>query len=223
MKQRLPRVNTPTHGSASHTHGRSRYRGRVGVLAFVCLIATPGVLLPEAAQGGNRPVRATARSPAAAPGFTIRLAGRLAPELAGTQIVSFAQVRRRFGRPALVARRAGTAAACALSWPVLGLVIDFSDGTSGSCATQKLGSWVEITATARRWHTRAGLYVADSEQRVHRLYPDTRSLDFLGYGPAWQLETGGPLCDGGPPLSLAALIRDHHVHALAILRISACG
>lgn len=160
------------------------------------------MLVSQGAQAGNKPLPATARLPAAAAGFTLRLAGRPGPEIAGKEIVTFPEARRLFGRPALVARSAATPAACAASWPELGLVIEFSATRPTSCRSHDLGSWVEITATARRWHTQAGLYVADTERRLHDLYPDARSLDLLGHGHAWELETGGPLCDGGPPHSL---------------------
>ena len=210
------------HFRATDTRGRIHGRVSVRLLGLALLVA-PSVLLPRVAKGARGPLPAATGSLAVSPQFTIRLAYRLEPELGGRQIVTLAEARHSFGPPRLITRRPGTPVACAASWPALGLVIDFSASNPTSCARQELGSWVEIVARARRWHTQAGLHVADSEQRVHSLYPDARSLDFLGSGRAWQLETGGPLCDGGPPLSLAALIGNHHVQALAVLRVPACG
>ena len=42
-------------------------------------------------------------------------------------------------------------------------------------------------------------------------------------GRIWELETGGPYCDGGPPHSLGAHVRATRVNALTILHVPACG
>jgi len=76
---------------------------------------------------------------------------------------------------------------------------------------------------ALRWHTRHGLHVGDSESKLSSLYPDARSLRFLQLGDVRELETGGPLCDGGPPLALAARIVSGQVGALLVVHVPACG
>jgi hypothetical protein len=155
--------------------------------------------------------------------YTLHLDLRAAPEIAGKRIATFSEALRAFGRPAAVASGAATPPACTASWPTLGLRIGFSAPTSASCAAQDLGPWLQVTATARRWHTYAGLHVGDSERSLHALYPNARRLDFLGHGRMWELETGGPFCDGGPPLALAARMRGGWVSALVIVHVPACG
>jgi hypothetical protein len=76
---------------------------------------------------------------------------------------------------------------------------------------------------ALRWHTRTGLHVGDSEAKLHSLYPDASRLDFLGLGALWELETGGPLCDGGAPLALGGRIVNGRVGALVVVHVPACG
>ena len=86
-----------------------------------------------------------------------------------------------------------------------------------------LRSWWQVTMRAARWHTRLGLRVGDGERELHSRYPDATRLDFLGLGALWELETGGPLCDGGPPLALAARVASGRVGALLVVRVPACG
>ena len=74
-----------------------------------------------------------------------------------------------------------------------------------------------------RWHTRLGLRVGDSEAKLRALYPEARQLDVRGLGTLWELETGGPLCDGGPPLALAARVVSGSVSALLAVHVPACG
>jgi len=155
--------------------------------------------------------------------FTLHLDGRSAPQIAGHRVATLPQAVRAFGRPANVSSVPGTAPACKASWPTLGLTIDFSAAEVAACAAPKLGAWVAVTATSPRWHTNAGLHVGDPQRRLQALYPQARRLDFLGKGPTWELETGGPYCDGGPPLALAAQVRANHVSALAVLHVPACG
>jgi hypothetical protein len=151
---------------------------------------------------------AAAGAPSALADYAIRLDTGAAPELAGRHIGTYPQAVRAFGRAGLVARRTA---------------IDFSTSRTGACALADLGSWLEVRATAPRWHTSAGLRVGAAEQRLHSLYPDARRLSFLGRGPLWELETGGPLCDGGPPLALAGRVEASRVTALAVVHVPACG
>jgi hypothetical protein len=164
----------------------------------------------------------------AAPGtsrlnFTLRLDGRAAPLIAGKRVGTLVQAIGAVGRPARVLPVPRAVPACRASWPALELTIDFSLAEPAVCSAPNLGSWIQVTATSPRWHTIAGLRVGDSEQRLHAFYPEARRLDFLGRGPIWELETGGPLCDGGHPLSLGARVRANRVNALAILHVTACG
>ncbi len=164
----------------------------------------------------------------AAPGtntrnLTLRLDLGAAPLIAGTRVDTFPQAVRAFGRPARLSAVPGSTPSCRASWPALALAIEFSIAGEGVCAPRSLGSWTRVTATGARWHTRAGLYVGASEARLHALYPDARRLDFLGQGRIWELETGGPYCDGGPPLSLGARVPVNRVGALVVLHVPACG
>jgi hypothetical protein len=155
--------------------------------------------------------------------LTLRLDPRGVPEIAGKRVVVFGDALRAFGRPAVVAASGGLKPACDAFWPRFGLEIDFSTARPPSCAAQDLGRWQEVTASAKPWHTDAGLRIGDPLQRLRDLYPRARQLDVRGHGRAWELETGGPFCDGGPVLALAAEVRSGRVGALAIIRESACG
>jgi hypothetical protein len=142
-----------------------------------------------------------------------------APLLAGARIGTLEQATRTFGEPDLAQALDGTNAVCRVAWRRYGLEIRFS--TASGCSTP--GSWSRITMRAARWHTRRGLHVGDSETKLHTLYPDARRLDFLGLGTLWELETGGPLCDGGPPLALAGRVEGGSIRALLMVHIPACG
>ncbi len=155
--------------------------------------------------------------------YTLHLDAGSAPVIAGRRIGTFPQAVRAFGPPALVVPGARTTRTCKALWPRSGLEIDFSTIHSGACAGTNLGAWSEVLARTPRWHSYAGLRVGDTERKLHALYPSTRRLDFLGLGRLWELETGGPLCDGGPPLALAAQVRAGRISALAIVHVPACG
>jgi hypothetical protein len=155
--------------------------------------------------------------------FTLRLDLRTAPLIAGERIATLADAIRTFGRPARLSALPASRHACRAAWPGRGLAIDFSITALVACSATVLGSWSEVIATDPRWHTTAGLRVGDSSAHLHALYPAARRLDFLGQGPLWELETGGPYCDGGPPLSLAARTPGHRVNALVIVHVPACG
>lgn len=191
-----------------------RRSARVHFTALACLLLVTVAFALAAASGatlaGSKPL-------------LIRLSGLLAPEIAGRQVTTLAQARRAFGTVALRPGHAASRATCVAAWPALGLVIDFPEAGPAFCAGAHVGPWMEIAVTRVRWHTAAGLAVGDTVRRAHELYPNGRSLGFLGRGPAWQLETGGPMCDGGPPLALAALLNGGRVAELAVLRVPACG
>jgi hypothetical protein len=154
---------------------------------------------------------------------TLRLDSGAAPLIAGKRVGTLSQAIRVVGRPASLEPVPGTVPACRASWSPLQLRIEFSTTQPPSCSAQSLGSWIKVTAAGTRWRTSVGLHVGDSARRLHVLYPEARRLDFLGQGRVWELETGGPLCDGGPPLSLGARVRANRVDALTVLHVPACG
>jgi len=185
------------------------------VLCLLCLGAAP------TAQAGSA-VPASAKTVVL--DYSLRLDTGPAPELAGRRVGTFAEGVRAFGRPALVVSSGALSQpSCTASWPKLALEIDFSTARRGACAARDLGRWLTVRASAPRWHTPAGLRVGDTERRLHSLYPTARRLDFLGMGSLWELETGGPLCDGGPPLAVAGRVRAGHLNQLAVVHVPACG
>jgi hypothetical protein len=139
-------------------------------------------------------------------GQTLSLTHMRAPTVAGHRVASYQDAVRAFGMPTHVL------SSCDALWSRIGLEVD-------SC--RQLG--IEVTATTKAWHTAAGLRVGDTTKRTHSLYPQGRSLDFLGRGALWQLETGGLMCDGGPTLALAAKLAAGHVTALETVVVPACG
>jgi hypothetical protein len=149
--------------------------------------------------------------------FVARLDSGSAPLLAGARVGTLEQATRTFGKPGLILK--GTDAGCRASWGRYGLEILFS--AASGCSTP--GSWSRVTMRAARWHTGLGLRVGDGESKIHVLYPDARQLDFLGLGTLWELETGGPLCDGGSPIALAARVVGGRVRSLLVVHIPACG
>jgi hypothetical protein len=155
--------------------------------------------------------------------YTAKLDTTSSPVLAGTHVATFRQATLVFGKPDRIVRIAGARGLCAVSWNRYGLEIRFSTAQGAGCNTRDLRSWWQVTMRALRWHTRTGLHVGDGEAKLHSLYPDASRLDFLGLGALWELETGGPLCDGGPPLALAARVVSARVAALAVVHVPACG
>src|SRR2546428_8879498 len=174
--------------------GRRHALARRGALCVVLLAAAVPV----------QPARPSI--PSSVVDYTLHLDAGSAPKIAGKRISTFPQAVRAFGQPALVVPGARTTRTCKALWPRSGLEIDFSTVHPGACGATNLGGWSEVIAPAPRWHSYAGLRVGDTELKLHALYPSTRRLDFLGLGRLWELETGGPLCDGGPPLALAAQV-----------------
>jgi len=153
--------------------------------------------------------------------YSAKLDSTASPVLAGRHVGTFPLAVRLFGRPDGVRRVAGEEPTCLASWRRYGLEMRFD--TAGACASSDLGVWRQVTMRALRWHTRLGLHVGDSEAKLNSLYPGARSLRFLGLGDLRELETGGPLCDGGPPLALAARIASGKVGALLVVHVPACG
>jgi hypothetical protein len=194
-----------------------RLRHRLTVPGALCLVVLAAALPAQASS--DTPTRATA----AVADYTLQLDTGSAPELAGKRIGIFLQAVRAFGHPELVVPAAPTPPTCTASWPRLSLEIDFSSARPGTCGAKDLGRWLAVSASAPRWHTHAGLHVGDTERRLHSLYPKARRLDFLGMGRMWELETGGPLCDGGPPLALAGRVRAGRISALTVVHVPACG
>lgn len=161
---------------------------------------------------------------AAAPtNYSVRLDTASAPELAGTHVATFRQAVRAFGPPDRVVPVAGVRPVCRASWQRLGLEIRFTTAKAGACTASDMRSWWQVTMRAAHWHTRLGLQVGDGKDKLHSRYPYASRLDFLGLGPLWELETGGPLCDGGSPLALAARIVNGRVGALVVVHVPACG
>jgi hypothetical protein len=153
------------------------------------------------------------------PSYVARLDSGPAPLLGRARVGTLEQARRTFGKPDVLLPLSGTNVACRAAWQRYGLEIRFS--TTSGCNTP--GSWLRVTMRAARWHTRLDLHVGDSEAKLHALYPDARPLDFLGLGTLWELETGGPLCDGGQPLALAGRVVGNSVSALFVVHVPACG
>jgi hypothetical protein len=187
----------------------------------MCLsvLVVPAVLLPPA-LGGRPP---EARASLDSLDLSLHVDSRPVPSIAGRRIGTFVQAARFLGRPAQIARGQERPPTCEATWPTLALRIDFTSAQTGSCAARALGGWVDVEARDTRWHTLAGLHVGATERRLLTLYPHTRRLDFLGKGRLWELETGGPLCDGGPTLALAGQVRSARVSALEVVRVPACG
>jgi hypothetical protein len=187
----------------------------------VCLsvVVAAAVLLPPA-FGGRPP---EARASLDSLDLSLHVDPRPVPSIAGRAIGTFAQAARFLGRPARIAPHGERPPTCEAKWPTLALRIDFTSAQPGSCAPRALGTWVDVEARDARWHTLAGLHVGATERRLLTLYPHTRRLDFLAKGRLWELETGGPLCDGGPTLALAGQVRSARVSALEVVRVPACG
>src|SRR5690242_1358439 len=122
--------------------------------------------------------------------FGVRLDSSPSPVLADAHVGTFHQASRLFGPPDRLAPATDAPTGCNAVWRRLGLSIAFA----ASCETP--GVWQRMTLTARRWHTRLGLRVGDVATKLHALYPDARRLDLPSLGKPWELETGGPLCDG---------------------------
>ena len=155
--------------------------------------------------------------------YAVRLDTAAAPSLAGRHVATLPQAARLFAKPDRVVRAAGARPVCRAVWERYGLEIRFLTADAGTCAAGDLRTWWQVTLRAPRWHTRLGLHVGDGESKLHSLYPDARRLDFLGLGVLWELETGGPFCDGGPPLALAGRVVSGKVAALLVVHVPACG
>ena len=165
------------------------------------------------------PIVALAFAVAAPTTLVARLDTATAPVIAGARVGTLRQAVRTFGKPDRVVPVTGTRPLCLAVWRRYGLEIRFSK--PAECRTP--GLWWQVTMRAARWQTRTGLHVGDGEARLHSLYPDAQRLDFLGLGTLWKLEAGGPLCDGGPPLALAARSAAGRITALLVLHVPACG
>ena len=151
--------------------------------------------------------------------YVARLDAGSAPVLAGARVGTLSQATRTFGRPDHVLPLKGTHPVCRAVWADYGLEVRFS-ATAGC---RRPGAWWQVTMRGARWHTALGLHVGDREARLRALYPDARRLDFLGLGALFELETGGPFCDGGPPLAVAGRIAGGKVVALLVVHVPACG
>jgi hypothetical protein len=208
----------------AHAGGRRRVCLKSAALVIVSFVLVGTGFVAQTARSQPRVLAQSTVAPTAdSLQFTLHVDRLTAPEIAGKRIATFAQAVRAFGHPPLVAPTVARPPACKASWPMLGLEIIYSASRPSSCTASDLGSWAQITGRTPRWHTRAGLRVGDSEQRLDDLYPQARLLDFLGQGRMRELETGGLVCDGGPTLALAGLIRSARVTALTIVHVPACG
>jgi hypothetical protein len=153
--------------------------------------------------------------------YTAKLDTTASPVLAGRHVGTFPQAVRLLGKPDDVRPVTSGQPLCLASWRRYGLELRFR--TVGTCESSDLRSWFQVTMRALRWHTKIGLHVGDSEAKLNSLYPDARNLRFLGLGDLRELETGGPLCDGGPPLALAARVVGGKIGALLVVHVPACG
>ena len=152
---------------------------------------------------------------AAPASFTVRLDGSTAPVLGGAHVGTLPAAVKVFGRPDRVV-------SCTASWSRYRVTIAFKPAATAACEGTSLGPWQQVTLRATRWRTQAGLHVGDAVETLHALYPNASQLDFVAPN-LWELETGGPLCDGGRPLALAGRIVSGHVSALVVLHVPACG
>jgi hypothetical protein len=137
-------------------------------------------------------------------GYTVRLERLPAPTVNGHPLATERDAASLFGKPSHTTR-------CTAVWSKL------------TFALNTCGIGPEINVTATTWRTTKGLHPGDAAARAHELYPQGRSLAFLGRGALWQLETGGAMCDGGPTLALAAKLAGGRVVALEVVRVPACG
>jgi hypothetical protein len=158
---------------------------------------------------------------APSPAYSLRLDSEPAPLIAGHRVGTFGRAVETFGQPRTISSVAQQPV-CEAAWPRIGLRISFSATREGLCVEKTLGSWRQVAALTPRWHTDGGLRVGDPAARLHALYPQARRLDFVGAG-IWELEDGGPPCDGGLPLVIAARLERGVVRSLTILHIPACG
>jgi len=149
----------------------------------------------------------------------VRLDSGSAPVFAGARVGTLEQAIGAFGKPDHVLPLNGAHPVCRATWKRYGLEIQFSS----TSACSRPGSWWRVTMRAELWQTKLGLHVGDSDARLRTLYPDARRLDSLGSGAPLELESGGPLCDGGPPFALAGRIADGKVVALLVVRVPSCG
>jgi hypothetical protein len=150
-------------------------------------------------------------------GPVVSLDSTTAPLLAGAHVGTYAQARRAFGPPDRIAR---VDADCAATWTRAGMTIRFVSAAAGRCPPSGLRGWVQVTIRSARWRTSRGLRVGAPLSSLHALYPDAARLPGTAL---WRLETGGPLCDGGAPLALAARPVAGRVGALLVLHVPACG
>lgn len=107
---------------------------------------------------------------------------------------------RAFGNPSRV-RRYGRGSGCHVSWPLIGLVIEFANYGAADACSRRYGyaQSVAIRGEAgRHWRTTSGLRIGQSVRQISRRYP---SAERHGRR-SWWLVIGrtfiGPSCDGGP-------------------------
>ena len=77
---------------------------------------------------------------------------------------------------------------CVVRWRRLALDLEFR--VDGSCSPPRLrglGSWCAATMHSRRWRTKEGLRVGDSERRLHSLYRRAKLVDVPPNPPIWFL------------------------------------
>jgi hypothetical protein len=107
---------------------------------------------------------------------------------------------RAFGYPLRV-RRYGRGSGCGVSWPLIGLVIQFANFGGSDACSRRYGyaQSVAIRGEAgRHWRTMRGLRIGQSVRQISRRHP---SAERHGRR-SWWLVIGrtfiGPSCDGGP-------------------------
>src|SRR5919201_2608492 len=156
-----------------HRPGGPRGRGTPAKPSALGIAFVAAALLAPAAGGAGRLVARQASTLAGTQGYTLDLDLQAAPKIAGAHIGTFQQAVRTFGEPTLASATVATAPACKAVWPRLGLEIDFAATAAASCSAPLLGRWLNVVATAPRWHTTAGLRVGDTENRLRVLYTRT--------------------------------------------------
>jgi hypothetical protein len=116
-----------------------------------------------------------------------------------------------FGAPATRVPRRGVS--CRLTWPRVGLTIDFFTGGR----TCRRGEFLRATVSDGRWGTDLGLRVGDPKKRIPKLYPRARLIGGTARG-SWRLIKNA--CGAS---SLSAATSDGKVETLDVFARSECS
>jgi hypothetical protein len=110
---------------------------------------------------------------------------RIGPYRPARSRQDYARAVRVFGKPSSWGLDSNL---CVVRWRRLGLDLEFRvDRRCTPPRLQGLGAWCGATMHTRRWRTKEGLRVGDSEARLHALYRKTKLLDAPPNPPTWFL------------------------------------